>query len=205
MNTLINKIENMGVVPVVAINDMEQTDNIAKALIESNLPIIEITFRTKFAKDAIAKIKQDYKDILVGAGTIINLAQAKEAHNLNVDFIVTPGYNQEVVDYCLENNIEIFAGCITPTEVMQAINSGLKNIKVFPCMAFGGMKLLKSLSGPFPQVKFMPTGGINAGNLKEFLSYDKILACGGSWMITNDYDKMVEEIKNAVKLVKEVR
>ena len=173
-------------IPVVVINDIADTVKTLGALIEGGLPCAEITFRTSCARDAIKLGRETYPDMCIGAGTVINLEQCKQALEAGAEFIVSPGLSEEVARYCVANNVPYFPGCVTPTEMMAAISLGLTTLKFFPAGVYGGLKALKALSGPFPQVKFIPTGGVDMNNIDEFLAFDKIQAIGGSFIMKGD-------------------
>lgn len=174
------------VVPVVVINNLEDTIPTLQAMCDGNLPVAEITFRTACAEEAIKLAVKTFPDMYIGAGTVINLDQCKRAINAGAKFIVSPGLSEEVALYCNEKGVTYYPGCVTPTEIMKAISLGIKVVKFFPANVYGGLKAIKALAGPFGQIKFLPTGGVNLENLKEFLDYDKIFAVGGSWMMKGD-------------------
>ncbi len=205
------KIGAMAVVPVVVLKSEEEALPLAKALIDGGLPCAEVTFRTDAAEGSIRQISQTYPHMLVGAGTVLTVEQVKRAVAAGARFIVCPGFDAEVVDYCMENEIPVFPGCVTPSEIMQAVKRGLDVIKFFPAEQYGGLGTMKALAGPFPAVKFMPTGGVNLKNLEEYLQSDKILACGGTWMVkrelieAGDFAKITQLTREAVRLVKEIR
>lgn len=171
----------------------------------------EVTFRTEAAEESISIMTREFPEMLVGAGTVLTIEQVDRATDAGAKFIVSPGFDPEIVDYCLEKKIPVFPGCITPSEVAQAVKRGLKVIKFFPSEQFGGIDTIKALSAPYTDIKFMPTGGINAANLEKYLSYDRIVACGGSWMVKADLIRNGEfgEAKKltakAVKLVSDIR
>ena len=206
-----DKIKSFGVIPVVVLENAEDAKPLAEALVKGGLPVAEVTFRTAAAKESIRIMSENYPEMLVGAGTVLSVSQVDEAVEPGAKFIVTPGFDEEVVDYCLSKDIPVFPGVITPTEVTMAVKKGLKVVKFFPASQFGGLKTIKALSAPFGMVKFMPTGGIDASNLSEYLSSDKIVACGGSWMVKGDlvkakeFDKIEALTKEAVELVKKIR
>ena len=183
----------------------------AKALVEGGLPCAEVTFRTEAAEESIKIMSEAYPEMLVGAGTVLTIEQVKRAVNAGAKFIVSPGFDPEIVDYCIENDIPVFPGCITPSEVAQAVKRGLKVVKFFPAEQFGGVATIKAMAAPYTMVKFMPTGGVNANNLKDYLSCDKIICCGGSWMVkgnlieAGEFDKIKELTKEAVELVHSIR
>lgn len=203
------KIESLKLVPVVVLEDAKDALPLAKALIDGGLPVAEVTFRTAAAEDSIRAISEAYPEMLVGAGTVTNLEQAKTAVAAGAKFLVTPGFSDEVTRYAVENDIPIFPGTCTPTEVMRAMSYGLKVVKFFPASQYGGLNTIKALSGPFPAMRFMPTGGINASNVKEYLANKHIIACGGSWMVKSDliaagkFDEIKRLTQEAVALVNE--
>lgn len=204
-------IEQLGVVPVVVLNDAQDAAPLAKALVEGGLPCAEVTFRTAAAEESIRIIATEYPDMFIGAGTVLSIAQVDAAVAAGAKFIVSPGFDPEVVDYCIEKNIPIFPGIVTPSELSQAVKRGLKVVKFFPAEQFGGLATIKALAAPFTGVKFMPTGGISASNISDYLSFNKIIACGGSWMVKGDlvkagaFEKIKELTAEAVALVKKVR
>ncbi len=211
MTKLEEQIYKLGVIPVVALDDANSAVDLAKALINGGLPCAEITFRTEAAKDSIELISKEFPEMLVGAGTVLSIEQAKEAIKAGAKFIVAPGFDPELVDYCLENNIPVFPGCVTPSEVTQAYKRGLGIVKFFPASNYGGMTMIKALAGPFPSMRFIPTGGINKDNLPEYIESEKIFACGGTWMVKKDlinnkeFDKIETMTKEAVEIVKQYR
>ena len=178
---------------------------------EGGLSCAEVTFRTDTAEESIKIMTSEYPDMFVGAGTVLTIEQVDRAVAAGAKFIVSPGFDPEIVDYCLSKEISVFPGCITPSEVAQAVKRGLKAVKFFPAEQFGGVAAIKAIAAPYVGVKFMPTGGINAKNLESYLSCDKIVACGGSWMVKGDLIKegKFNEIKamteEAVKLAAEIR
>ena len=187
------------VVPVVVINSIEQTLPTMQALCDGNLPVAEITFRTACAEDAIKLGVKTFPNMYIGAGTVINKDQAVRAINAGAKFIVSPGLSKEVALYCKEIGVPYYPGCVTPTEIMEAISLGIDVIKFFPANVYGGLKALKALSGPFPQIKFIPTGGADLTNLKEFLDYEKIYAVGGSFMMKGDITENCKKINEIIK------
>ena len=180
-------------------------------LVEGGLACAEVTFRTDAAEESIRLMSEAYPEMLVGAGTVLTIDQVNRAVKAGAKFIVSPGFDPEIVDYCLENNIPVLPGCITPSEVAQAVKRGLKVVKFFPAEQAGGIAMIKAMAAPYTMVKFMPTGGINTKNLADYLSCDKILCCGGSWMVKGDmikageFDKITAMTKEAVAKVKEIR
>ncbi len=180
--TVLERMANAGIVPVVVIDDAKDAVPTANAMISGGIDVMEITFRTAAAPEAIKNVAENCPHMLVGAGTILNLEQCKLAVEMGAKFIVSPGFDKDVVAYCMENDIPVTPGCVTPTEITAAVNMGLRVIKFFPANIYGGLNAMKNLAGPFPQVKFLPTGGINTDNIKEYLSAPFIHAVGGSWV-----------------------
>ena len=211
MTELLQKVQKMGVVPVVVLNDAKDAEPLAKALCDGGLPCAEVTFRTDAAEESIRIMKKAFPEMLIGAGTVLTIDQVDRAVAAGAEFIVSPGFDPEIVDYCLEKNIPVLPGCVTPSEAIQAIKRGLEVLKFFPAEQYGGVPTMKALAAAFPNAKFMPTGGVNAKNLPEYLGFKKIIACGGSWMVKGDmiaageFDKIKEMTAEAVALVKEIR
>ncbi len=199
---LIEKIGNTKIVPVVVLNTLEETLPKMQALVNGGLPCAEITFRTPCAAEAIALTVKNFPDMLVGAGTVINREQCEKAIEAGSKFIVSPGFSEEVADCCKERGLLYLPGIVTPTEAMAAISKGLTVLKFFPASNYGGLKTIKAICAAFPYLRIMPTGGINEENIKEYLAYDKILACGGSWMMSGTPEQIEEKTKAAVALVK---
>lgn len=188
------------VIPVVVINDEKETIEILSKLREGGINCAEITFRTACAKEAIAIGTKAFEDMNIGAGTVINAEQAKSAVQAGAKFIVSPGFSDEVARYCTDEKIPYYPGCVTPTEIMRALSYGLNVVKFFPAGVYGGMKAMKALSAPFPQVRFIPTGGVDLSNLKEYLDFDKVYAVGGSFMMKGDIVKNCKEIVKICEL-----
>ncbi len=179
---VLQRLANAGVVPVVVLDDAKDAVPTAKAMVAGGIDVMEITYRTAAAPDSIKAVAENCPEMLVGAGTVLTLEQCKQAVSLGAKFIVSPGFNAEIVSWCIENGVTVTPGCVTPTEITYAVNMGLKIIKFFPANVYGGLKAMKSLSAPFVGVKFMPTGGVNAENLSEYISAPFIHAVGGSWV-----------------------
>ena len=177
-------------IPVVVIKELSETDKILTALKNNGINCAEITFRTACAAEAIAYACKQYPDMSIGAGTVINAEQCNAALEAGAQFIVSPGLSVAVAKICNEKNIPYDPGCVTPTEIMQALELGITTVKFFPANVYGGLKALKALSAPFPQVKFIPTGGVDRSNIDEFLAFDKIAAIGGSFFVKESLDKM---------------
>ena len=180
-------------IPVVVIKELGETDKILKALKNNGIGCAEITFRTACAAEAIAYAVKNYPDMEIGAGTVINAEQCEAALAAGATFIVSPGLSPAVAKICNERNIPYYPGCVTPTEIMAVLELGITTVKFFPANIYGGLKALKALSAPFPQVKFIPTGGVDRSNIDEFLAFDKIAAIGGSFFVKESLDKMEAE------------
>ncbi len=211
MKTLEEQFYDYAVVPVVVLNDAEDAAPLAEALVKGGLPCAEVTFRTEAAEESIRIMSEKYPEMLVGAGTVLTVEQVDHAVAAGAKFIVSPGFDPEIVDYCMEKNIPVFPGCVTPSEVAAAVKRGLKVVKFFPAEQSGGLAMIKAMAAPYTTVKFMPTGGISAKNLKEYLGFSKILCCGGSWMVKGDmiknkeFDKITEMTKEATELAAAAR
>lgn len=189
MNEVLEQIQKIGIVPVVVLNDAKDAAPLAKALCEGGLPCAEVTFRTEAAEESIRIMATEFPEMLVGAGTVLTTEQVDRAVAAGAKFIVSPGLNPKVVKYCIEKGVPVTPGTSNPSDVEQAIELGLEVVKFFPAEAAGGLNMIKSMAAPYTNMKFMPTGGINAKNLNEYLAFPKILACGGSWMVKGDLVK----------------
>jgi 2-dehydro-3-deoxyphosphogluconate aldolase/(4S)-4-hydroxy-2-oxoglutarate aldolase len=200
----------MKIVPVIVIDDAADAIPLGAALSQGGLPCAEVTFRTPNAAEAIARMAGELPDMLVGAGTVLTPQQAARARDAGAKFIVAPGLNPAVVDYCLERAIPVYPGVCTPTEIEMALGKGLQALKFFPAEAAGGLAYLKAVAAPYVGVEFMPTGGINLGNLANYLAFKRVFACGGSWMAPTEwiaskqFDRIRTETENAVRLVREL-
>lgn len=190
MDDMFTKLHNLGIVPVVKIDDANKAIALAKAMIDGGLPCAEVTFRTDAAEEAIRLMSEAYPEMLIGAGTVLNPATAERAVKAGAKFIVSPGFDEDTVKWCIANNIPVVPGLCTPSEIQKAINLGLSVLKFFPAEASGGVGMLKNFAGPFPGVKFMTTGGINQDNLGAYAQCPNVLAIGGSWMVK---DKLINE------------
>ncbi len=186
MNDVLKQLSLIGIVPVIKIDDAKDALPLAKALIDGGLPCAEVTFRTDAAKDAIAAISKEYPEMIVGAGTVLTPEQADIAVEAGAKFIVSPGLNPDVVRHCVSNGYPIVPGINNPSGIEQALSLGLDTVKFFPAENSGGLGMLKAMSAPYGKVKFMPTGGIGPANIRDYLSFNKILCCGGSWMVKAD-------------------
>lgn len=211
MNEVLEKLGKIGIVPVVVLDDAKDAESLGRALMEGGLPCAEVTFRTAAAEESIRILSEKFPEMIVGAGTVLTIEQVDRAVKAGAKFIVSPGTNPKVVDYCVKNNIPITPGTCTPSNVETALEFGLDVVKFFPAEPSGGLNFIKAIAAPYVGVKFMPTGGINAKNVRDYLAYDRIIACGGSWMVTKDLIKAgdFEQIKKltaeAAAIVKEVR
>ena len=192
--------EKIKVVPVVVLNNQEEAKIQLDGLMAGKLLVAEITYRTAYAKEGIKFAVENYPDILVGAGTVINVNQAKEAIDLGAKFIVSPGLDEEIFKACAEKNVEYIPGCVTPTEIMKAIALGLKVVKFFPANVYGGVKAIKALAAPFSQIKFLPTGGVDETNIDEYLSCDKVVAVGASYIMKGDVKANCEKISKWINI-----
>jgi len=211
MNEILIKIGEMGVVPVVAIDNAADAPRLGEALVAGGLPCAEITFRTAAAEAAIRAISGAFPDMLVGAGTVLTVQQAETAVAAGARFVVTPGFDAAVVDWCLAQNVPVTPGVLTPTEINMALNKGLNLMKFFPAEASGGVKTLKAIGGPYVGVSFIPTGGITLDNLSDYLKLPMVHACGGSWLVPKKliadghFDQIETLTSEAVELVKKIR
>lgn len=207
MNDIFETIGKIKLVPVVKIENAKDAPALGNALCEGGLPIAEVTFRTDAAEEAIKLMRKENPDMLIGAGTVLNIENAQKAIDAGASFIVSPGFNPVVVDFCISKGMPITPGVTNPTQVEMGLSRGLKVLKFFPAEAAGGLNMLKSMGAVYDMM-YMPTGGINAGNLKEYLAYDKILACGGSWMVKADlissgnFAEITRLTKEAMELTK---
>ena len=208
MDQMLKQVEALRIVPVVKLDRCEDAVPLVNALCEGGLPIAEITFRTEAAEESIRRASVSCPDACIGAGTVVNVEQAKRAQDAGARFIVTPGFSEKVTAWAIENRMPIFPGTSTATEIMMAMEYGLDVVKFFPAQQYGGLKTIKALAAPFPSMRFMPTGGVNTENLKEYLSFNKIIACGGSWMVKSsvidagDFKAIAAATAEAVALAK---
>ena len=197
MNAILENIGLVGIIPVIAIEHAEDAEPLAQALTEGGLPCAEVTFRTKAGKEAIARIAKSHPALLLGAGTVLTVEQVQAAVDAGAKFIVSPGLNRKVVEYCLDNDIPVTPGVLTPSEIEVALEYGLEVVKFFPAEAGGGLAYLKAISAPYKALRFIPTGGIDESNLLSYLKFPKVHACGGSWMVKPEMitNHQFEEIK----------
>jgi 2-dehydro-3-deoxyphosphogluconate aldolase / (4S)-4-hydroxy-2-oxoglutarate aldolase len=208
MADVLNQIRQFKIVPVIVIDDAADAVPLARALSDGGLPCAEITFRTPAAAEALRRMTDELPQMLAGAGTVLTPAQAAQARDAGATFIVSPGFNPAVVEYCLEHEIPVFPGVCTPTEIEAALQKGLKTLKFFPAEPMGGLPFLKAISAPYGMIDFMPTGGINLAKLTEYLAFARVVACGGSWMAPAEwirgqaFDRIRQETEQAVRTVR---
>ncbi|MBR3068941.1 MAG: bifunctional 4-hydroxy-2-oxoglutarate aldolase/2-dehydro-3-deoxy-phosphogluconate aldolase [Lachnospiraceae bacterium] len=211
MEAAIKRFSEVGIIPVVVLNDAKDAEPLGQALMEGGLPAAEVTFRTDAAEESIRIMAEKFPDMLVGAGTVLTIDQAERAVAAGAKFIVSPGFDPEIVQFCLDRDIPVCPGVQTPSEVIQAYKFGLDHVKFFPAENAGGLAMIKAVGAAFPNMKFMPTGGISASNVTEYLENSKIFCCGGSWMVKGDmikageFDKIKEKVAEAAAIVKKVR
>lgn len=211
MEKVFECFHSVGIVPVVVLDDAKDALPLGRALCEGGLPCAEVTFRTAAAADTIATMSKEFPDMLVGAGTVLTTEQVDRAIAAGAKFIVSPGFDPVVVKYCIEKKIPVTPGTQTASEMLQAMSLGLKVVKFFPAENSGGLASIKAIAAALTDLKFMPTGGINAKNVRDYLAFEKIIACGGSWMVKKDlvkagkWDELKALVKEAANIVKEVR
>jgi 2-dehydro-3-deoxyphosphogluconate aldolase / (4S)-4-hydroxy-2-oxoglutarate aldolase len=205
MEKVLQDIWKLGIVPVVVLDDAKDAAPLAKALCDGGLPCAEVTFRTAAAEESIRIMAEKFPEMLVGAGTVLTTEQVDRAVNAGAKFIVSPGLNPKIVQYCIDKGIPITPGCSNPSDIEVALELGLEVVKFFPAEAAGGLNMIKSMAAPYTTIKFMPTGGINANNINSYLDFPKIIACGGSWMVSKDlitageFDKICDLTREAVQ------
>ena len=205
------QISEIGIIPVIKLKNVEDAVPLAQALVSGDLPAAEITFRTEGADKVINAMRTAFPDMLVGAGTVLTVEQVDLAVNAGAQFIVSPGYDEGIVSYCVDKKIPIFPGCVTPTEIQMTLKHGLNVLKFFPAAQYGGLETIKALSGPFANIRFMPTGGISLKNLAEYISNKHIAACGGSFMVNDslldkrNWPEIIRICTQAAAIVKKAR
>ncbi len=208
---IVERAREIGIIPVVSIPNLDHALPLAEALLEGGLPCAEITFRTAAAAEAMLLICSRFPEIFLGAGTVLTTEQAETAISAGAEFIVSPGTNLSVVDYCLSNGVTIFPGVCTPTEIEMALSKGVEVLKFFPAEPMGGVKFLQAICAPYKNVRFIPTGGIDTKNIGQYLALPQVVACGGSWMVkpelfeAGDFTKVKQLAREAVSLVRELR
>lgn len=211
MNEILQQIGKIGVVPVIAISDVEKAVPLAKALLDGGVPCAEVTFRTAEGEESIRRMVEAVPEILVCAGTVLTTDQVDRAVKAGAKFVVSPGFNPKIVAYCAEKGILIVPGCATPSDMEAAMEFGLDVVKFFPAEQAGGLAYIKAVSAPYAGLRFMPTGGINAGNIGKYTAFNRIVACGGSWMVTKElidsgnFEEITRLCREAVQLVKDGR
>ena len=211
MTEVFEQFRKTGIIPVVVLDDAHDAAPLSKALIEGGLPCAEVTFRTDAAAEAIGIMSHEFPGLLVGAGTVLTPGQAEQAIKAGAKFIVSPGLNPDVVKYCIDRDVPVTPGTQTPTEMEAAMRLGLSVVKFFPAEPAGGLSMIKAVAAPYTRLSFMPTGGINAENVRDYLRYDRIIACGGSWMVKKDlikegrFDEVKRLVKEAADIVREIR
>jgi 2-dehydro-3-deoxyphosphogluconate aldolase/(4S)-4-hydroxy-2-oxoglutarate aldolase len=204
MHAVLEELGKIGIIPVIKIDDVEKAVPLARALAAGGIPCAELTFRTAQGEEAIRRISKEAPEVLAGAGTVLTTEQVDKAINAGAKFIVSPGLNPKVVSYCIKKGIPVTPGCANPSDIEQALELGLEVVKFFPAEQAGGLEYIKAISAPYPNLKFMPTGGINAANISKYIAFEKILACGGSWMASadlinsGDFDKITALSREAV-------
>ncbi|WEM41210.1 bifunctional 4-hydroxy-2-oxoglutarate aldolase/2-dehydro-3-deoxy-phosphogluconate aldolase [Photobacterium sp. DA100] len=204
---IIEKLKAFKVIPVIQINDVSQAVPLAKTLVENGLPVAEVTFRTEAAAEAIRLMREAYPQMCIGAGTVLNAEQVDRAKEAGSEFVVAPGLNPNTVRYCLEQGIPMVPGINNPSQVEQALEMGLTFLKFFPAEASGGINMIKSLLAPYVDVSLMPTGGIGKANVRDYLAIDRVICCGGTWMVApalienGDWDEIGRLVREAVELV----
>ena len=211
MNSVLERVYEIGIIPVIAFNSVDEAIPLCKALMDGGLPAAEVTFRTACAEECIKKIHEELPNMLLGAGTVLTVEQVEQARAAGAKFIVSPGYNEDVVKHCIDIDLPVLPGTVTPSEVTAAENLGLKVTKFFPASQYGGLNTIKALAAPFVGHRFMPTGGVSTANVEEYLSSSAIIACGGTWMVKpalfadGDFSKVEEMTAEAAAVVKKVR
>lgn len=211
MNDTLKILQKIGIVPVVVLNDAKDALPLAERLVRGGLPCAEVTFRTAAAEESIRAMAKAYPEMIVGAGTVLSCEQADRAIDAGAKFIVSPGFNPKVTEHVLKKGVPMTPGVCTPTEIEAALQFDLDVLKFFPAEPSGGLKMIKALAAPYVGLKFMPTGGISAANVRDYLSYDRIVACGGSWMVSGNlvkegkFDEIEALVREAADIVKEIR
>jgi len=211
MTEMMKQLQKIGIIPVVVLNRAEDALPLAERLVRGGLPCAEVTFRTAAAEESIRQMAKAFPDMIVGAGTVLTCEQADRAIDAGAKFIVSPGFNPKVTEHVLKKGVPMTPGICTPSEIEGALQFGLDVLKFFPAEPSGGLKMIKALAAPYVGVNFMPTGGISAANVREYLAYDRIVACGGSWMVSGklvsegQFDEIEKLVKEASDIVKEIR
>ena len=210
-DAIINQLGQLGVIPIIVMRDVEDAVPVAEALVGAGLPTLEVTYRTAAAGQSLERIRGRFPELLLGAGTVLTLDQAKEARDCGAQFIISPGLDPKMVEYCLGNDLVPLPGVSSPTEIQTAVGLGLTALKLFPAELLGGIRYLESVVGPFPMVRFIPTGGVHTGNLETYLSRSEVLACAGTWIARKDwlqakrFDLIERAAAHALEIVRGVR
>ena len=211
MTEMMQQLKKIGIVPVVVLNDAKDALPLAERLVKGGLPCAEVTFRTAAAEESIRRMAKEFPDMIIGAGTVLTTEQADRAIDAGAKFIVSPGFNPKVTEYVLKKGVPMTPGVCTPTEIEAAMSLGLDVLKFFPAEPSGGLKMIKAVAAAYVNLQFMPTGGINAANVRDYLAYDRIVACGGSWMVSGGlvkegkFDEIEKLVREAADIVKEIR
>jgi len=211
MNNILEKIKEIGIVPVIAMSDVDKAVPLAKALAAGGIPCAEVTFRTAEGEECIRRMAAEVPEVLVGAGTVLTREQVDKAVAAGAKFAVSPGFNSKVVAYCAEKGVVMLPGCSNPSDMEAALELGLDTVKFFPAQQAGGLAYIKACAAPYTKLSFMPTGGISAGNLAEYIAFNKIIACGGSWMVTKEliesgnFEEITRLCREAVQIVSDTR
>jgi 2-dehydro-3-deoxyphosphogluconate aldolase/(4S)-4-hydroxy-2-oxoglutarate aldolase len=211
MRDIIKQIRDIGIIPVVTLSDVDKAVPLARALSDGGIPCAEVTFRTEEAAECIRRISTHVPQLLVGAGTVLTPAQADQAMNAGAKFAVSPGLSPHVARHCVDKDFLIIPGCVTPTEMEAALHMGINTVKFFPAQQAGGLAYIKAVAAPYPRLTFVPTGGINADNIGEYAAFDRVIACGGSWMVSphlidaGDFDAVTRLCRQAVHIVQQAR
>ena len=211
MTEMMQQLKKIGIIPVVVLNDVKDALPLAERLMKGGLPCAEVTFRTAAAEESIRQISKAFPDMIVGAGTVLTTEQADRAIDAGSKFVVSPGFNPKVTEYVLKKGVPMTPGVCTPTEIEAAMSLGLDVLKFFPAEPSGGLKMIKAVAAAYVNLQFMPTGGINADNVRDYLKYDRIVACGGSWMVSGalvkegKFDEIENLVREAANIVKEIR
>ena len=211
MTEMMRRLQEIGIVPVVVLNDAKDALQLGECLMKGGLPTAEVTFRTDAAEESIRQMARAYPDMIVGAGTVLTCEQAQRAIDAGARYIVSPGFNPKVTEYVLKKGIPMTPGVCTPTEIEAAMSLGLDVLKFFPAEPSGGLRMIKALCAAYVKLYIMPTGGINAENVRDYLQYDRIIACGGSWMVSGKliqegkFDAITRMVEEAAGIVKEIR
>jgi 2-dehydro-3-deoxyphosphogluconate aldolase / (4S)-4-hydroxy-2-oxoglutarate aldolase len=210
MTDLLSRLRELRIIPVIVIERADDAVPLARALVDGGLPCAEVTFRTAAAPEALQRISDQFPDMLLGAGTVLTPDQARQAQNAGAKFIVSPGFNPHVVDHCQADGVPVFPGVCTPTEIEMALSKDLRVVKFFPAEPIGGLPYLKAIAAPYGILDFIPTGGIGLKQLPDYLAFKRIVACGGSWMVSQDwivkgdFERIRREVENAVDTVREL-